>query len=41
MAKENGMEEKYIGQFYCYLRQGYFKWSEYIAFYQRLDAELG
>jgi hypothetical protein len=35
------MEEKYIGQFYCYLRQGYFKWSEYIAFYQRLDAELG
>ena len=39
MAKENGMEEKYIGQFYCYLRRDYFRWSEYIDFYKR-DIQL-
>jgi len=33
--------EKYIGQFYCYLRRDYFRWSEYISFYRRLDTELG
>lgn len=30
----------YSGWFYCYFRQGKFRWAEFIEFYRRLDKNI-